>query len=124
MLESIPVKIVIGSILGLLAGLGVGGGSLLILWLTLVIHTSQETARSINLLFFLPTALISTFIRQKQGVLSLKKLFPAILAGNLGAILFTNVAKNIPTDVLRVPFGILLILTGIKEILYRPRNAR
>ena len=35
MLESLPFVLFISSALGFLAGLGVGGGSLLILWLTI-----------------------------------------------------------------------------------------
>jgi len=54
MLESFPVLLAIGSVLGFLAGLGVGGGSLLMLWLTLVIGTDHSVARNINLLFFIP----------------------------------------------------------------------
>lgn len=124
MLESIPFVIAIGSILGFLAGLGVGGGSLLILWLGFVIHIPQDTARSINLMFFLPAALISCFLRWKQGKLCFKKLLPAILAGSAAAIVFTFLGKRIPTDYLRAPFGILLLYTGIREIFYRDRKAR
>ena len=55
-LESVPVCIGVGAILGFLSGLGVGGGSLLILWLTAVLGTEQRAAQGINLLFFLPAA--------------------------------------------------------------------
>ena len=57
MLESFPVCIAVGTILGFLAGLGIGGGSLLILWLTMVLGMPQPEARFINLLFFLPAAI-------------------------------------------------------------------
>ena len=53
------ITLLIAALLGFLAGLGVGGGSLLILWLTLVLHTEPAQARPINLLFFLPAAAIS-----------------------------------------------------------------
>ena len=58
MLESLPVTLLVATILGFLTGLGVGGGSLLILWLTIVLGMDQATARGINLLFFLPAAVI------------------------------------------------------------------
>ena len=54
MLNSFPVALLVGTILGFLAGLGVGGGSLLILWLTVVCNTPYAAARIVNLLFFLP----------------------------------------------------------------------
>ena len=44
--------LVVGLVLGFLAGLGIGGGSLLILWLTLFANTGPQTARAINLMFF------------------------------------------------------------------------
>ena len=52
---------------GFLSGLGVGGGSLLMLWLTTVIHMDYAVAKTVNLLFFLPTALIATLFHKKQG---------------------------------------------------------
>jgi uncharacterized membrane protein YfcA len=80
MLESLPVILLVGTILGFLSGLGIGGGSLLILWLTVILHTDPATARSINLLFFLPSALLSCAIRMTHGSLKIKPLLPAILA--------------------------------------------
>ena len=56
MLESLPVMLLVGIVLGVLSGLGIGGGSLLILWLTFVLGMDHETARGINLLFFVPSA--------------------------------------------------------------------
>ena len=44
MLESLPVAVIIGTVLGFLSGLGIGGGSLLILWLTAVLHTGLTPA--------------------------------------------------------------------------------
>ena len=60
MLESLPVILVIGTVLGFLAGIGVGGGSLLVLWLTLVLGMEHPQARLINLLFFLPSAIVAS----------------------------------------------------------------
>ena len=62
------------AICGVLAGMGVGGGSLLILWLTTVMNVDPITARGINLLFFLPAALISTLARIRKGSLPIKKV--------------------------------------------------
>jgi len=124
MLESTPVAILTGSVLGLLAGLGVGGGSLLILWLTLLLNVPQETASAINLLFFIPSALVACFFRLKQGVLDFKRILPALFAGCAGAILFSLLRRHIDSELLRKPFGILLLLTGIRELLYRPRKPR
>ena len=117
---ALPVAIV----LGFLAGLGVGGGSLLILWLTTVIGMEYADARIINLLFFLPSACIATIFHRKQGSVNIKKILPAIVWGCVAAALFTFVGRQIHTDLLRKCFGGLLIFTGLRELFYRPRNAK
>ena len=124
MLESVPVTLIIGTILGFLSGLGVGGGSLLILWLTVVLRMDPLTARSINLLFFLPSALISCIIRKNQGRLNIKLLLPAILAGSSCAAVFTSLSGKLNEQTLKQCFGLVLLVTGIRELLYRPRKAR
>ena len=124
MLNSLPISIGISTILGILSGLGVGGGSLLILWLTLVVHVSPQDARIINLLFFIPCALSATLYRWKKGNIALKEIWPGMTAGCLAAIGGALLAKNIEVSMLKKLFGLLLLVTGVREIFYRPRNAR
>ena len=76
MLDSLPVILLVGTALGFLSGLGIGGGSLLILWLTLVLNTDHAAARGINLLFFLPSALIACFFRWRQGSIHWTQILP------------------------------------------------
>ena len=122
MLESFPIAVLAGLILGYLAGLGVGGGSLLILWLTLALGIDQPTARAINLMFFIAAATAVSFFRWKQGSLKFKKILPAIIAGCLFAFLFSHISKSIDISALKKLFGILLLATGIRELLYKPRK--
>lgn len=121
MLESLPVALIVGTLLGFLTGLGVGGGSLLILWLTLVLEMSQTAARGINLLFFLPSAAISCYLRWKQGTVTLKKILPAIFAGCAAAAVFSLISTRMDLEILRKLFGVLLLATGIRELCYRPK---
>ena len=124
MLDSFVLSVFVGMALGFLAGLGVGGGSLLLLWLTLVLNMDREIATGINLLFFLPAALISCILRIKQGGLKLRPIVPAAIAGAGTAALFTALSSFIDAEMLRRPFGVLLLITGVSELIYRPRNAR
>ena len=124
MLETIPVMILVGTLLGFLAGLGVGGGSLLMLWLTVVLSLEHGTARIINLLFFLPSAVIATLFRWKQGNLDTKKVLPAIVAGCIAAAGFSVISTKIDVSLLKKLFGALLLITGLREVFYRPRKAR
>ena len=83
MLESYPVSVLIGTLLGILSGLGTGGGSLLILFLSLGLGMAQPEARAINLMFFIPSALVACLFRWKQGRLDIKKVLPAIISGSI-----------------------------------------
>ena len=122
MLESVPVILVISTLLGFLAGIGVGGGSLLILWLTLVVGMEQPLARILNLLFFLPSAGVATLFRWRQGKLNLKVVFPAVITGCIAAGLFSYINTWVDVAVLKKLFGFLLLATGFREVLYQPKN--
>ena len=122
MVESFPFALFVGCVLGFLSGIGIGGGSLLMLWLTLVLEIPQSTARTINLLFFLPTALIATLFRWKQGSLEIKKILPAVVAGSISAALFTLFSRQADTELLKKLFGVLLLFTGLRELFYRPKD--
>ena len=124
MLDTIPVMAIVGTVLGALAGIGVGGGSLLMLWLTAVLGMEHPEARIINLLFFLPSSIVATLFRWKQGKLNLNKVLPAILTGCIAAAFFSVLSKQMDTLLLKKLFGGLLLLTGMREIFYRPRKAR
>ena len=124
MVDNFIIAVIIGATLGFLAGLGVGGGNLLILWLTLIVGFEYAIAKGINLLFFLPTAIIATIFRWKKGSLPLAKTIPAIIGGCISATLLSFVSKNIQPELINKLFGWLLIITGLRELFYRPRKAK
>ena len=124
MLNSFAAKFIVGTLLGFLSGLGIGGGSLLIIWLTLILGTDPAQARLINLLFFLPAAGISCCLRLRSKTLRIRPLLPAILSGCLAAVVFTKIGIRFQPQLLRKLFGLLLLLAGFREICYRPRKDR
>ena len=110
------VKLLVGALLGFLSGLGVGGGSLLLLWLTLVVGEPQETARVMNLQFFLPCALVATAFRWKRSKSDWPLALPAMAAGLAGAILGNYLGPRLDVELLKKGLGILFLLTGIREL--------
>lgn len=116
------ISILVGTVLGFLAGLGVGGGSLLMLWLTAVISMDYLTARCINLLFFIPCACISTLMRHKHGSLELSKLLPSVICGCIAAAVFTFFSYRLDLFLIKKIFGGLLIVTGLRELFYKPKK--
>ena len=108
--------------LGFLAGLGIGGGSLLILWLTMVLDMPHSAARGINLLFFLPAAIICACFRSRQGMIPFRKILPAIITGCIAAAVFSYLSTLIDITALKKLFGGLLILTGLREVFYKKKT--
>ena len=96
--------------------------TLLILWLTIVFNVPQDQARIINLLFFLPSAIVACLFRRKQGKLDIKKVIPAIISGCIAATIFSLLGKQLDTSFLKKLFGLLMIITGIRELMYKPKN--
>lgn len=113
------INILIGILLGFLSGLGVGGGSLLILWLTLGLGMEQAMARDINLMFFPPAAVIAACFRWRQGSLPLRKIWPAMISGSLSAAVLTFVSRKMDVSALKQGYGILLLATGFRELFFK-----
>ena len=122
MLSSFWFSALVGSLLGFLSGIGVGGGTLLILWLTLVLNIESAVAREINFLFFLPAAAVSCFFRWKQGVLNWKRILPGAAAGCAATVAGTLLSIVVDTVFLKKGFGILLLVIGIRELIYKPKK--
>ena len=116
---SFLLTVCISAGLGLLSGLGVGGGSLMILWLTLVQKMDFTAAKFLNLLFFLPPAAISVLAHLLRRKLSLKKIIPAALAGMLSASVFIYLSSTWDVEILRKLFGGLLLFFAWKELRYQ-----
>ena len=123
MLNSFWFALLVGTVLGFLSALGTGGGSLLILYLTLLLSIPQTEARVINLLFFLPSAGIVSLFRWKQGHLKIKKILPAMIAGSITAGIFAFFSASWDVTILKKLFGILLLFTGFRELTYGAKNS-
>ena len=92
---------------------GVGGGTLLLLVMTLFLDVDQRTAQGINLLFFLPTALSALLCHARGGYLDKPTLKAAIPFAVAAALIGAWIATNLDVEVLRKPFGIYLLLSGV-----------
>ena len=104
---------VVGLLTGVLSGCGIGGGSLLLLWLTLVQDMPQFTAGGINLLYFLacaPAALVSHLKNHLIDRGAVKFCVP------FGAI------TSLLASLLRRLFGVLLLYIGAKELFTKRKN--
>ena len=118
------ISIIVGTLLGALAGLGVGGGSLLMLWLTTVIGVEPAVARGINLMFFIAAAGTVSLLRRRKGKAQLEGVIPAGISGCVAAAICSLISQKIHTELLQTFLGMLFVITGIRELFYRPTKAK
>lgn len=110
------IVILIGLAAGIISGMGIGGGAILIPALVLFVQPEQHVAQSVNLLFFIPTAIVALAIHIKHRNVDFKMGIPILLFGLAGAALGSKIALSIDGDVLRKIFGVFLLAMGIYEI--------
>lgn len=113
-----------GLICGVLSGFGIGGGTLLMLWLTAVLSFEQRAAQGINLLYFLPTALCALFFHVKNRQIVWRAVLPAALAGCASAIPGALLAGQVDAALLRRLFGGFLVLVGLSEIFFKGKQQK
>lgn len=111
-----------GAVCGVLSGWGIGGGSLLMVWMSAVLSMEQTAAQSINLLYFLPTAAAALILHAKNRVIAWRAVLPAAIAGALTAAPAAWLAAGLDTALLRRLFGGFLILVGLSEIFLKGRG--
>lgn len=113
-----------GAATGVLSAFGVGGGSLLLIYMTGFAGLPQELAQGINLLYFLPTAGAALPAHFKNGYVEQAALLPAILSGLAGTALAAWVATGLDTGLLRRCFGAFLLVVGLRELTRRDSPSR
>lgn len=110
------IHFLIGLATGILSGFGIGGGSLLILWLTAVENMPQFRAGGLNLLYFICCAPAALFSHVKNKLVEGKAVLWCVLAGVPTSIVAALFAAGVDTDWLRRAFGLLLLYIGIREL--------
>lgn len=114
-------EIIIGLIAGIIGGMGMGGGTVLILLLTIFLGVEQHIAQASNVIFFVPTAIAAIIIFIKRKTIKFKIGIPIFLWGLGGALIGAIISSKMQVGLLRKLFGIFLLLIAIYQIysLYR-----
>lgn len=107
----------IGLLSGIISGMGIGGGTILIPALVFFVNPGQHVAQSVNLLFFIPTAIAALAVHIRHRRIDFRIALPIILAGFFGAFLGSRLALTLPGPELRKWFGCFLLAMGGYEIL-------
>lgn len=105
-----------GAVTGILSGFGVGGGTLLLVYMTAFAGLDQRLAQGINLLYFIPAALLALPSHVKNEYIEKQILVSTISAGLICAALAAWIATGLEVKLLRKLFGVFLILIGVREL--------
>lgn len=100
-----------------LTALGMGGGGVLLIYLTAALNTEQLVAQGINLLFFLPVAVVSLCVHFKNKLVKVKPALLLFLPALPGALLGVYLAGLLPGEWLRRIFALLLLVIGVRELM-------
>ena len=104
-----------GVAVGIASGLlGVGGGTLVVPFLTLAVGFSQHSAEATSLLVILPTAIAGSLALRRRGVGDLGLALRFGVAGALGSVLGALLALALPGSTLRVVFAVFVGLVGVR----------
>ncbi len=109
-------EIIIGIVSGMVAALGMGGGTILILLLGIFTNLNQHIIQGSNLIFFIPTSIVAIIMNIKNKTINYKNAFIIIIAGVIGAIAGCKISFNIESSNLKKYFGIFLLGIAIFEI--------
>lgn len=115
------LEIIFGIIAGIVTGLGMGGGTVLILLLSVFTGLEQHVAQATNLVFFIPTSIAAIIINLKQKNIDFKLAINVVIFGIIGAIIGTIISNNISSENLRKYFAIFILFIAFHEVyeLYR-----
>ena len=110
------MEIVYGFISGIVAALGMGGGTILILLLNFFTYFDPHLIQGTNLIFFIPTAIVSIICNYKKKIIDFKISKMIIISGIIGSIIGSILSFKIESNNLKKYFGIFLIIISVLEI--------
>ena len=110
------LEVLTGLISGIVSGTGMGGGTILILVLSVFIGIEQHTAQATNLIFFVPTSIAAIIIALKEKLIEWKTGRNIAVAGIVGAIIGSIIMSKLEVKLLRKCFAIFLAIIAIYEI--------
>ena len=110
------LEVLTGLISGIVSGTVMGGGTILILVLSVFIGIEQHTAQATNLIFFVPTSIAAIIIALKEKLIEWKTGRNIAVAGIVGAIIGSIIMSKLEVKLLRKCFAIFLAIIAIYEI--------
>ena len=113
--EKIIILLTTGAFTGFLSGMmGVGGGTIMVPIMVILVDFSQHVAQGTSLLVMVPTGAVGAFTHWKMGNVEKGILWGLIPGIIIGTYLGGNIANIIPNDTLRLVFALVIIFIGLR----------
>lgn len=98
---------------GILAGMGMGGGTLTLPILVLVMGVSQLTAQFANLIAFLPSGTLALGMHMKNGFVKGDSILYVLLPAFVTCVVSSLFATRIHGELLKQLFGGFLVVIAV-----------
>lgn len=118
------ISVIAGFLSGLIGAMGLGGGGVLLIYLTLFGGVEQLRAQGINLLFFIPIAVVSVGIYAFKKQIDLKTVLFFAASGLVGSAAGVWLSGVVGGEIIGKIFGGLLILMGAFQIFSAFRQSK
>ncbi len=107
--------IIIGVLGGIAGGMGMGGGTLLIPLVTVILKMPQKQAQLLNLISFVIMAVFALIVHIKNRLVKINIGTIFSIFGLISAVITSLFARGISGKTLRILFGLFLIVLSCIE---------
>lgn len=111
------IDFIVSAGVALLSGLGVGSGGLLVVFLTEYRGVGQLFAQGVNLIFFIFSSGAATAVNLRTRRLCFGAILLMSIGGTLGAIIGALIASRLDPELLRMGFGLMLLIGGVPSLM-------
>lgn len=118
---SMLIYVIVGFVSGIVTGMGLGGGVVLIPALTFL-KVNQLEAQLINLMYYVPVAIIATGINIKNKKIEKNIVIKIIIFGIIGSIIGAFISIKIELGLLKKIFSAILLVIGVYELFFDKAN--
>jgi len=113
------IWVIVGLLSGICASLGIGGGFILLIYLTAILSTNQFEAQLINLVFFIPIAVVALFIHIRHKLVEKKIALTSIITGTIGSVIGVFIATLLKPDLVSKIFAVFIFTIGVSQVFAR-----
>lgn len=111
--------VLVGVLGGVLAGMGMGGGTLTLPLLVLVMGVEQLTAQFANLIAFLPSGTVALGLHIKNGLVKTENLVWLLIPAVIACAAASFFATEIDGELLKKLFGGFLCVIAVASLSFK-----